>query len=277
MPIDKLLNFRLDFWVSILLSLIIGAVIFTFFFDLQILDPTYIQWLKDGDRMQHYVGSYTFRADSWHFPITKTTLLAYPEGASIIYTDSNPLLSIIFKLLRPVFPPENQFFGIWFMLCWILQSVFGFLIMNKLTKNKVYALLSAVLICLLPAMFHRIMHTNLIAFWLILWAIYIFILDDEKHFKKEVLFFLVFAVAALIHGYLCIMTIFIGGTWFLKEGIFYIKKKDFKTLGMYAFRVIMLGIIFILTLWVFGFFLQHPKWRWRHGLWQLFNEFISSL
>src|SRR5690606_16148106 len=105
----------LFFWLSIL----IGGGVFSCYFDLSLVNSKNLSWLLDGDKLQHYIGSYAFRADDWHFPITRTNLIAYPEGVSIVYTDSNPLLSVFFKLLRPIFPPEDQFFGLWFFLCWV--------------------------------------------------------------------------------------------------------------------------------------------------------------
>jgi len=256
--IDKIIGVRLNKWLSVFFALLIGSIIFCLFFDTHIINPSDISWILEGDRLQHYIGSYAFRLDDWHFPITKTTLIAYPEGVSIVYTDSNPLLSIIFKILRPIFPPEYQFFGMWFFLCWILQALFGYLLMFKITKNTLYSLLSAILFCLIPAMFHRIMHTNLIAFWIILWAIYAFLSDDKNQKKKEVLFFVIFIVAALTHGYLSIIAILIGGTWFLKIGIRELKSKSFKAFLFLLLRFCGLFFVYIMVLWVCGFFYNGP-------------------
>ncbi len=138
--------------VYLLLSMSVGIIIFSYYFDFSIVRPDNNAWiLRDsGDSLSAYLGSYAFRADGWHFPITKTTLIDYPEGVSIFYLDANPLLSIFFKIFRFAFPPEYQFFGAWFLICWLLQAVFAFLIVKRLTNNDVVSLLSTFLFCLLP-------------------------------------------------------------------------------------------------------------------------------
>lgn len=263
--VNTLLNLHFNKAVALVFAAIIGATVFFYYFDLTILNPKNLTWLVDGDRLQHYVGSYALRLDEWRFPITKTNLIAYPEGASIIYTDSNPLLSTFFKLFRPIFPPEYQFFGLWFLSCWILQAIFGYLIVMKLTKNSIYSLLCAGLLCLLPAMFHRVMHTNLTAFWIILWAIYVFISSDKKYIKKEILFFLIFSISTLTHGYFLFMTGFIAATWIIKRTFLHLKNKEVKELGFFCLRLFVLFGLFLAILWVFGLFYNTPEHNSQNG------------
>ena len=242
----------------------VGAAVFWFYFDTRILDPANVEWLfvNGGDGMQHYLGSYAFRSDAWHFPITRTTWICYPEGVSIIYTDSNPLLSIIAKLIRPVFPPEYQFFGIWFLLCWILQGVFGFLLIRKLTNNSVYALLGAVLFCFLPAQIDRLGHANLVAFWLIIWSVYVYINDELSAGKRIFLFFMIALIASMIHAYLCNMCLIVAMSW----GVRYLlklyknrKEADGKR-RLYAFIGQTVGyfMVFLVFIWSLGYFYNRP-------------------
>lgn len=259
--------------VFLILSALVGAFVFLLYFEIEILNPKNISWITSGDRLQHYLGSYAFRLDDWHFPLTKTTLIAYPEGVSIIYTDSNPLVSILFKLLKPIFPPEYQFFGLWFLLCWMLQGLLAFLVVKRLTKNNLYALATSILFCLIPAMFHRIMHTNLVAFWAILWAINVYLMDEEKSKKKEILFFIVCLISGLIHGYFLVMNMLILGTWYGRKMFVYAKNKEYKPLGGIVFRVIIYFIILFVVLWCFGFFYNTPEHNSDMG----FGEFSMNL
>lgn len=248
----------------LLIAACIGAGIFWFYFDIQILNPANIEWLfaNGGDGVQHYLGSYAFRSDVWHFPITKTTWIGYPEGVSIIYTDSNPLLSILAKLFRSVFPPEYQFFGIWFLLCWILQSVFGFLLVRKLTGDTFYAFWGGMLFCLLPALIFRIGHANLMAFWMIIWAVYVYIDDELRAGKKLFLFSLIAIIASMVHAYLCNMTLIIAILWGMRYMLkLYKKRKEVEgRRELYAF-LSMSGIclvIFLLFIWCLGYFYNRP-------------------
>jgi len=252
-------------FLYLLIAACIGAGVFWFYFDVRILDPANAEWLfaNGGDGIQHYLGSYAFRSDSWHFPITKTTWINYPEGVSIIYTDSNPLLSILAKLFRPVFPPEYQFFGIWFLLCWILQSVFGFLLVRKLTGDALYALLGGVLFCLLPALIFRVGHANLVAFWLIIWAVYVCVDNELSAGKKLFLFFLIASIASMVHAYLCNMSLIIAILW----GIRYLLKlyKNRKEAegkrALYAFisRGGVYLLFFLVFIWGLGYFYNRPQ------------------
>lgn len=245
-------------YIYLFFAALIGVVVFLYFFEIEILNPKNITWLTEGDRLQNYLGSYAFRADDWHFPLLKTTLIAYPEGVSIIYTDSNPLFSLLFKLLRPIFSAEDQFFGIWLLFCWTLQGTLSYLVVKRLTANNLYALISALLLCILPAMFHRIMHVNLVAFWVILWAIYVYLIDDDKHKLKEGLFVLVFLIGVLIHGYFFIMSLLIASVWYIKRCIFFLKKKEYKKLALYVLRLLGYSFFFFLCLWCLGFFYNAP-------------------
>jgi len=246
--------------VGIILSSILGIIIFSHYFDFSIIDPSNTAWIlnQEGDFIQHYIGSVAFRLDTWHFPITKTTLLNYPEGLSIVYTDSNPLLAIISKVFKGVFNPFYQYTGIWYLLCWVLESVLGFLLIKKVTHNSFFSLISGVLFCLLPYQPFRTGHENLMGLWLILWAIYIFINDDYSVRKKELLFFIVSVISSLVHAYLCIMVLFISFVWYIQQGILLLQLKQQKPFIYFMIYNILYGILFFIILWICGYFYNLP-------------------
>ncbi len=249
----------------LLLAVCIGAGAFFFYFDTDIINPKNVDWLlaHGGDSSQHYLGSYAFRSDTWHFPITKTTWINYPEGVSIIYTDSNPLLSILAKLFRPIFPPEYQFFGFWFLLCWSLQGVFSYLLIRKLTGDTIFALASSALFCLLPAQIDRIGHANLVAFWLIIWSLYVFINDGLNDRKKLLYFFFILLLASLIHAYLCLMCLIVAATWGCKcfVNLYMKRNKEGGRQALYFFGSLCVAcfFVFILCIWGLGYFYNRPQ------------------
>jgi hypothetical protein len=249
------------FYLLIFLSFLPGIIVFLYYFDLSIIDPSNTAWIINGggDLLQHYLGSYAFRVDSWHFPITKTVLLAYPEGVSIVYSDSNPLLSIISKLLVWVFPAHYQFVGVWYLLCWILQSFFGFLIVYKFTRNKIYSFLCGFFFCLFPTQIFRIGHENLIAFWLILWVIYIIISEDIIFKKRIPVFFGVLMLSALIHAYITIMLVFLGGFWLVYRLLSLYNNNLYRDLVNSLLQCFIYSIVFVLFLWIVGYFYNRPE------------------
>lgn len=116
---------------------ILGAVVFIFFYGVQALDPTYVDWLYvNGDKTQHYLGWVAFRNGSWTFPLGLTDQLSYPDETSIFYTDSLPLLAIFFKLLSPILPETFQYFGLWRCLAYVLNGLVSAKLLQCFFKNN---------------------------------------------------------------------------------------------------------------------------------------------
>jgi len=206
----------------------VGVVSFLTYFHWSILDPSNYGWIlnNDYDIWNCHMGSYAFRVDSWHFPLCKTTMINAPEGMSIVHTDSNPLVSIIFKIFGFVFPADYQYYGWWIFICWILQAVLGYKIVYALTNDKQYALLSAALFCLIPAQINRFWHINLMGFWVFLWPIYLFIRTDIKPQQKEWRFLLVLLLGSMVHLYLLFMAMAIVITWISRRLLLSYKNKE---------------------------------------------------
>ena len=79
-----------------------------------VVNENYYQWV---DVTQHYTGWVAFLHSKWQFPILLTDKLTYPENISIFWTDSNPLFSIIFKILAPLYGyADIQFIGFYSLL-----------------------------------------------------------------------------------------------------------------------------------------------------------------
>ncbi len=248
-------------YVVAIISIIIGVIVFGHYFDFTVVEPNNTAWIMrlQGDQSQHYLGSVAFRSDEWHFPFTKTTLINYPEGVSIIYTDSNPLLACIAKIFKSVFLPTYQYTGIWYLICFILQSFTGFILLKKITGNNLFALLSGALFCLLPPIIHRYGHENLMAFWILLISLYVFIHTDLSIQRKSFLFFTVITLSALIHAYLTIMILIISGTWYVQQLIILLQEKNKSGLLKFLFTNAAYGSAFIILLWSVGYFYNAPK------------------
>lgn len=237
------------------LSLLPGLLIFSFYFDFSIINPSNITWIiqSGGDQMQHYLGSLAFRADEWHFPITKTTAICYPEGASIIYTDSNPLLSIIAKLFKSIFLPDQQFVGFWYLLCFILQSFLTYLVLFQQTNNRFYSILCSSILCMLPTQIFRISHENLMAFWLIILIIYILLSPTTTTKQKLTISYVTLILSLLIHAYISIMLIIMLGIYIVS--IIYEKNKENKPWVSSTIIYSTLSTIgLLLTMWTLGYF-----------------------
>lgn len=125
-------------------------LVFIYFYDYSILLPWNTKWLMGGDLGANFIGWHAFRYDEWRLPVTETKLLAWPHGVPIVFTDSNPLLAVIFKVMSSILPREFQYIGFWYLICLILQSLAGFCIGHRISKSYFYGSLIALFLCMYP-------------------------------------------------------------------------------------------------------------------------------
>lgn len=164
----------------------LGIICFIFMYGVRILNPLYDTWLlQGGDLTQHYIGWEFFRASKWQFPIGLMDRLCYPNSASVIFTDSIPLFAVVFKLLSPLLPETFQYFGLWALLCFILQGIFSanllYLYLQStdreertmekcssvfINENKIFSLIGSLFFIMAPVFLMRMFtHTALASQW----------------------------------------------------------------------------------------------------------------
>ena len=163
-------------WKNILCWGIMGVFIFISIYGILPLDVTYDHWLINGyveqDVTQHYAGWLAYRQSEWAFPIGKIEGLG---GTMATYTDSIPLVAIFFKLLSPILPETFQYFGIYILLCFILQAIASGLLLNLFSRDIIVTDLGVVLFCYSPIMIERAFrHSALASHWLIVSMIYLY-------------------------------------------------------------------------------------------------------
>lgn len=167
-----------------IVAALLGGIAFVLIYGIKILNPLYTDWLlTGGDPSQHYLGWEFFRRSDWYFPLGLTDQLAYPLKTSVIYTDSIPIFAVFFKLFRSILPQQFQYFGIWGLLCFVLQGYFAAKILGERSSSKAVILVGTVFFIVSPVMLFRMYyHTALAAHWLILLAIY-FYFKHEKEYR----------------------------------------------------------------------------------------------
>ena len=165
-----------------IVAALLGGIAFVLIYGIKILNPLYTDWLlTGGDPSQHYLGWEFFRRSDWYFPLGLTDQLAYPLKTSVIYTDSIPIFAVFFKLFRSILPRQFQYFGIWGLLCFVLQGYYAAKILGERSSSKTVILAGSVFFIVSPIMIFRMYyHTALAAHWLILLAIYFY----SKHEKE---------------------------------------------------------------------------------------------
>ncbi len=224
---------------GILVPALLGLLAFFYIFDASLLDPTNVGWLMTGDLGQHFTGWHAFRFDVWRFPITTTTLIAWPVGIPIIFTDSNPLFALVLKPFSSILPEQFQYIGAWYALCLVLQSFFAYLLGFRISKNRQFAVAVASLFLLYPPLLTRWGHDTLMAHWLILWAISLYFSPTSSGADKSILAqgVAITLLSAAIHFYLTAMVVpLIIGAVAFRPGIL-----TRKFLSVFALLLLLFG------------------------------------
>src|SRR5690625_375923 len=98
-----------DGWVAWLLAAL-PAVLLTFW----LFPPSFLLghglFFQDGEINRDISGWLFFAQDSWQRPLLYTPWLNYPEGISIAFTNSIPLMALLFKPLMPLLPEGFHYF-----------------------------------------------------------------------------------------------------------------------------------------------------------------------
>ncbi len=185
---------------------IIGLAVFLVIYGLAPLNPTNDAFVVSGylekDVAQHYAGWKLFRNSPWDFPLGVGSDIEYPYGNSVSYTDSIPLFAVFFKAISPILPKTFQYFGIFVLICFILQGSFGALLTSLFSKCKVYCVIGALLFSLAPVMVERAFrHCALTAHFFILAALYYYFKNRRQSCKSYIPFYILNALAITIHPY----------------------------------------------------------------------------
>ena len=117
------------------------------FLGLENISFTSIDWIFHGkDMTHHYVGWSYFKNDIWRFPPGSNPMYGLENASSIVYSDSIPLLAFFFKIFKNYLPNNFQYFSFWIFLCFFLQGLISFKLINFYTNNILYSLIAKGLI-----------------------------------------------------------------------------------------------------------------------------------
>lgn len=171
--------------LPLLLAALIGVLAFLTLYGTVPLDVTNDAWLMAGydepDILQHYAGWLAYRASPWRFPLGLAEKMGVGDGTIISYTDSIPWVAVFFKLLRGVLPATFQYFGLYSLLCYMLQGAAGYLLVRYKTGSRPYAVLSSVFFCFSPILIERALrHTALASHWLVLFSILVYLMHRDQ-------------------------------------------------------------------------------------------------
>jgi hypothetical protein len=185
---------------------ILGALVFLFIYGFVPLDVTNDEWIINGyvekDVAQHYAGWVAFRNSDWSFPLGLANKYNFPYGMIISYTDSIPIASMFFKAVRGILPGTFQFFGIYVLLCFILQGISSSMLIGLFTNKRVNIILGTLLFLFSPIMIERAFrHTALASHFLILFSLYLLFKARKDNYTLKYGYIALGVLAISIHPY----------------------------------------------------------------------------
>lgn len=216
-----------------ILAFLIGVLSFLSIYGISPLNPfcdNFIFWGYDEkDINQHYAGWVLFLTDDWHFPLGYTDKIS--SGTIISYTDSIPLFAIFFKFVFKLINYQGtfQYFGIYTLLCYVLQAFAAGLIIRRKTNNIIVLFFAMILLCFSPILMERAFrHTALGSQFLILFAIYSLLKGRDSNYRKfPWIFALLGCVAITTHPYFLPLVFGFCFVYFI-ESVRYGEKKFLK-------------------------------------------------
>src|SRR5262245_21242767 len=120
-------------------------------------------------------------------------------SSSIVYPDGVPLMALLLKPFQALLPEHFQYFGICILICYLLQALFAWKLLGKITELAWHKVFGTLLFILAPPFLLRLqVHFALGAQWLLLASLYLYF--SQRFPWKSWIVLLV--LASLINPYL---------------------------------------------------------------------------
>lgn len=256
---------------SFYIPILLGIAFFYLVVGLGPLDPQNLNWIFGRfDPPKDYLGWAFFRNTPWGLPIGSNPNYGIDIGSSIVYSDSVPVMAIFFKLLSPLLGSPFQYFGIWLLICFVLQAWFSWKIVS-LFSNKFWVILfGSGLLAFAPPMLWRIdtpsgMQAGLVAHFLILAAIYLS-LRNSQH-RRTFYWALLLSIAALTHFYIFA----IAGLLWSANLLDTLISQNRLNLKQAASEFIIVILVVVAIAWQAGYFMisSSAGIEWGYGFFKL--------
>lgn len=256
---------------SFYIPIILGVTFFCLVVGIGPLDPHNLSWIFGRfDPPKDYLGWAFYRNTPWTSPIGANPNYGIDIGSSIVYSDSVPIMAIFFKLLSPLLGMPFQYFGIWLLICFILQAWFSWKIISLFSNKSLNILFGSALLAFAPPMLWRIdtpsgMQAGLVAHFLILAALYLSLRRTQQ--RTTLYWTLLLSIAALTHFYIFAIT---GLLWManLLDALISQKKINLKQTAS-EFTIVILVVVAVA--WQAGYFMIRSSAgvEWGYGFFKL--------
>lgn len=242
--LDKLKKYY-QLWLPILL----GISAFILLTGGKILCPSNINWLFLNPDVSNDLCAWQFYRFT---PVFENPLGAnYPYGmgmgGSIIFAEQLFLFAFPFKLFSNLLPTPFQYEGLWILLCFMLQAIFSWKILEKVTGNIWLKLLGSIFFVLAPSFLWRLHGSpSFLGQWLILAGIFLYLSSPYHKWGWLILL----CISSLVHPYFLLMLLALWSADLIMRK--FINELTSEELIKYAF---LTGIILLVVMWQAGYFM----------------------
>jgi hypothetical protein len=167
---------------------------------LRIINPRNTDWLVIGDGEMEIAWEFFRYQPIFQIPFGLNPKYGLETSTTIAFDAQIPIMSLILHPLSPVLGERFQYIGIFLLFTFALNFYFASKIFRYLNLTKYQVTLNSTIISLSPIILNRFIentHYTLTSAWIILWAIYLNLINNKNTIQWLALFNLV----VLIHFY----------------------------------------------------------------------------
>jgi hypothetical protein len=245
----------LSFWPTALIGIGIGVLAFCSQGYNHVLPPGRIDWLLGAslrdpyyDPSTEFLGWHFFRRAPWTFPLGLDRNYGLEFGGSIVYSDSIPLLAILFKPFSHWLGTNFQYLGMWILICFMMQGLFGALLASIFTKRIELKAIIAMFFALSPILLERGRYEYpLMGHWMILWALYLYFCPRRRSIRW--VWLLIALLAATTSFYFLPIVMLIWAAEAIKTAI-----GNKRSIGWLTLEGIAISATALLAMWAVGYF-----------------------
>ena len=268
---------KVKFKIPQYVVLMIAFMFFLLKFDISVLDLTHTNWVYrlTFDPGTEMISWNYYRHTPWSFPVIgRMEGYDYPTITGTGMTGMVSPLAIVFKLFSNWLPADFQYFGWWFLLCFILQGYFGLkLIKNvsekyQITPSQYLNILAVVFFIIAPPFLFRTGHIHMFSHFFILAALAYYFENHKTPLRKFGYFTVLSGICIGVSQYTTVMVMGIALASFVEMA-------QRRLMSLYRVFVYGLGVLAIVLLvyYLLGGFLMPFSTSQSVG----FGSFASNL
>ena len=240
-----------------MLAAIVGAAGFLYQVPASILRPTNVRWMMVGDRGASLAGWLFERQSPWTLPFGILHNIIPPAVTTVGYSDALPWIAVPAKLVSGWTPLPWQFSGIFLLASYVLQGVFGYLVLRQLGVGRMLGLVGTAFFATSPALLQRFEHISLSAHWEILaaWWLYLRPTPPRPGWRFVAPWLLLLAVTIPTYIYLALMVAALASAAYVRA-VWVDRSLSWRTAGLHA--AVAVAVVFG-VLWIFGYFVVQAR------------------